>query len=175
VTVTKYTYELEDRQEEFSFAYIQAVAAAAGYKVTSAGRDRDSVDLNIDQHVCEPDYPMIPTLRVQVKCTWAHKPKPDGYIHYPLKIKNYNDLRQANVGIPCILVVLYIPNQNPASWLVEDDDSMILHNTAHWLSLRGEEAVSNKTHRTVLIPQSQRFDVDELRDIMNRLARGVMP
>ncbi len=122
MTATKYAYSLKSRQEEFSVAYIRAVAAAAGYSVTKDSIDQDSVDVYISQRGNkdnEDDYPHYSILKVQVKCTYRHKPKSDGFIHFPLKLKNYNDLRRENTGDPFILVVLYIPSSDESAWLVE--------------------------------------------------------
>lgn len=172
----RFTYSLTKRQETFSVAYIGAVVAAAGYSIDKVEIDEDSIDVAIRQrgNPDDPDdYPQCPILDVQLKCTFAHQPGSDNYIHFPLSKKNYNDLRREFISVPSILVVLYIPSANETDWLVEREQAMLLQNTAHWISLRGEDALPDEQDsKTVLLPIEQRFNIDSLREIMNRLARG---
>lgn len=174
MTKPRFVYSLKKRQEMFSVAYISAVVAAAGYSVDDVKLDEDSIDVTIKQrgNSKDPnDYPVCSTLSIQLKCTYAHKPNNDNCIHFPLSKKNHNDLCRAHVAIPAILVVLYIPSNDESDWLVEQDEAMLLKNTAHWISLRGRTPITD-TQTTVLIPIEQRFSVDSLRQIMNRLAQG---
>jgi hypothetical protein len=175
MVLAQFAYSLTKLQEQFSIAYISAVTAAAGYSVDDVSIDEDSIDIEIKQrgNPNDPeDYPYYSTLRIQAKCTYRYHPQPDGYIHFPLPIKNYNDLRRTNTGDSSILVVVCIPNEFEREWLVEQDRSMLLQNTAHWVSIRGEPPVTETTRKTVLIPYTQRFCIDSLREIMNRLAEG---
>lgn len=103
--------ELSDRKEQFSFAYLHAVASVAGFAVhgTWPAPDRESIDITVAGH---GPYGTItsPRLEVQLKCTAT--PVPNGtHISYPLKLKNYNDLsaKRENILIPKILLVVFVP------------------------------------------------------------------
>lgn len=174
----KYPFSRTARQEKFSVAYIRAVAAAAGYSVSIDEIDEDSIDIRIAQKSKgAKDFSGYDILSAQVKCTSQadDKPKSDGFIHFSLTKKNYNELG-CKTGIPRILIVLYVPHKEESTWLEEMDDSMILRHTAHWISLRGNEPLGEDADsRTVLIPISQRIDVNGLRELMNKIAQGGMP
>lgn len=164
-----YTMPLTQQQEQFSIAYVHSIASAAGYGVEGIRVDVDSVDLMITQYGQDDIFPEIDVLQVQLKCTYAHKPKADG-IHFPLKLKNYDDLRR-NCHNPRILVVVYVPN-TVDDWLSHSDDSLALRHSAYWVSLRNSPAVTTDTP-TVVAPN--KFTVDALKQIMNLLVKGLRP
>lgn len=179
--VSRYAYSKVKRQEQFGYGYVRSIVSAAGYKFSVVNDiDEDSVDFQISQKANSVEYPRIQNLMVQMKCTYDKKPSRDGFLHYPLSAKNYDDLR-ANRGEPFILVVLCIPTEDEAEWLVESDNSMALHNVAYWMSLRGyptlPESTTDYNNRTttVQIPEKQRFNVNGLIEIMDTLAAGGFP
>ena len=90
------------RKEQFYMAYIRVVAAQAGLQVVRPEVDDDSVD-----GVIMADFGRRPRLEVQAKATSLDTSGGD-YIHFPLKIKNYNDLRMGTLH-PRVLVVLIMP------------------------------------------------------------------
>lgn len=80
------------QQEEFSRAFVHAVASAAGFKVQpGATPDDDSVDLSIS---ARGPFGRVrsPKVDVQAKC-WMVEPGEAESLSYPLKTKNYDDLR----------------------------------------------------------------------------------
>lgn len=182
MATTAYEYNLDKRQEQFSVAYIKAIASVAGYKVSPLNpMDEDSEDIQIHQrrNNYDDDRPFYSILRVQAKCT-SVKPSRDGFVHYRIPLKNYDDLRP-KTGDPFLLVVLCVPSQNESDWLKESRDHMVLYNKAYWLSLRGFDRIpDNDTPRskrktTVLVPTGQLLDVNGLVTIMDMLADGVFP
>lgn len=170
-------YKISDtkRQEQYSLAYIKAIASVAGYSVDDVSVDEDSIDLTINQRA-DPnsdgeDYPLLEGLRVQLKCTYSHQPNPEtNCIHIDISRKNYQDLRRPKTVIPRILVVLYTPREFDG-YLRHIDLSMELLNTAHWLSLQGWEPLpEGQNSKTVQVPLNQKFTVSSLRQMMDCLA-----
>ena len=96
------------QKEQFSIAYVHAVCSAAGFSCTKPTVDDHSIDLDIKSS--DRPYKM---LSVQLKATANSDYVKDGYIHYPLPIKNYNDLRGDDVTIPRYLVCLLLPSDDP--------------------------------------------------------------
>lgn len=160
---------LTRQQEQFSIAWVRSVASVAGYAVEEIRVDIDSVDLTIVQVGVGEEYPLIEGLKIQLKCTYAHAPKEDG-LHYPLKIKNYNDLRRDCLN-PRILVVLHVP-EKAEQWLKHSHDTLSLYHCAYWMSLNGMPVTENSDTVSVTIPLEQRFTVDALRLLMTALAKG---
>ena len=92
------------RMSRFSMAYIRAVAADRGYGVleTAADEDLDSVDGKLMSYTGTR-----PQIDFQAKAVTRLALR-DGGIHFPLPIKNYDDLR-ADTRTPRILIVLLMP------------------------------------------------------------------
>jgi hypothetical protein len=86
-----------DREEALSRAYVQAVAAGAGYVVGTMDFDRDGVDVEI-----KAGGAMRPSIGLQLKATVNLGGATDGVFRYPLKRRNYDLLRiptQAHVSL----------------------------------------------------------------------------
>ena len=130
------------QQEEFSRAYIYAVAAAAGMKFSpAAAPDDDSVDVMIS---------------------------------FPLKAKNYEDLRHTDYQTPRILVVVFVPEQ-VRDWTAHTEQALVLRYCAYWWSLGGLPASSNQRSTTVHLPRTNLFNVAGLEALMDRIGGGASP
>lgn len=160
------------QQEEFSRAFVHAVVSVAGYKLQPAALpDDDSVDLSI---ASRGSHGLVrsPRVDVQLKCRkgvvdtdpWS----------FPLKIKNYDDLRHPDYQAPRILVVVVVPD-DVAAWLELSAAQLVLRHCAYWMSLRGAEPRPNERSVTVRIPRGNVFGVDSLRAMMGRLGQGGAP
>lgn len=79
--------EIGQRKARLSLAYIEAVAARAGYQVSEPRIDDDSVD-----GLLMGREGRRPRIEFQAKATARDVVGPE-HISFPLKIKNYNDLR----------------------------------------------------------------------------------
>ena len=155
------------QKELFSMAYIRAVAAHVGYQVTIPEVDDDSVD-----GVLMADFGKRPRIEFQAKATSSDILK-DGYVKFPLKIKNYDDLR-ADTRTPRILIVVLVPESNP-DWLSQTPQELCLRYCAYWHSLKGEPEEANTSSVTVSIPEANMFGSAQLSDMMARAERGDQP
>lgn len=155
-----------DRQEALSRAYVQAIAAGAGYSTSQPDFDRDSIDIAISARGT-----MRPRLDVQLKATINLKSSGDSH-SFPLPIKNYHDLR-AQTQTPRILVVLDMP-KDEQEWMSVSVDELILRRAAYWVSLSNSPDGDNETSITVQMPVANIFDVDGLRELMDKSRRGVV-
>ena len=155
------------RKEQLSMAYIRVVAARAGFQVVRPEVDDDSVD-----GVIMAGFGRRPRLEVQAKATSQDLDGSD-HIHFPLKIKNYNDLRM-NTLHPRVLAVLMMPTDE-ADWLTQSTERLCLHHCAYWLALHGQPPTSNTSTVTVEVPKANVFDSAQLTDIMHRVELGELP
>ena len=112
---------------------------------------------------------MRPSIALQLKAT-INLNCTEGIYRFPLKIRNYNQLRGVN-QTPRLLVVLEMP-RDETQWLTITNEELILRRRACWISLKGCEEIDNTTSTTVLIPKDNVFDVDSLRLLMDRSDRG---
>ncbi|MCB9788515.1 MAG: DUF4365 domain-containing protein [Deltaproteobacteria bacterium] len=165
---------ISHQQEEFSRAFVHAVASAAGFKVQAgATPDDDSVDLTISSR-----GPLgtlrSPRLDVQLKCTMTDAPAGD--LTFRLKTKNYRDLSGAmsEFQVPRVLIVVCVPHA-VQRWVSQQPDSLILRHAAYWMCLHGSPATTNTATVSVVLPGAQRFTVDGLQAMMARVAQGERP
>ncbi len=169
-----------DVESELSYAYLHAVASAAGAacSVTSRHEDNAGVDAKIVGWGPFPNggYRHEVDLKVQLKATTATPSIDSGCLSYFLKgISRYDDLRSDAVSTPRILVVLFLPSTSESDWIVHTNDALSLRKCAYWVSLRGAGESANDSGQTVYLPLAQRFDKEGLRDLFARVSRLEVP
>ncbi len=164
--------EMSSQQEEFSLAYIRAVATVAGYHTTRLDYDQDSVDLNIAA-VGPRKTRRSPKLDLQAKCTYQDVIGPDT-VDFALSLKNYNDLREVELMVPRILVVVLVPPEI-ADWLTQTEAELAIRRCGYWVSLLGRPETSNTATVTINIPRVQLFSPAVLQGIMARVDMGGQP
>ncbi len=155
----------DDIESALSIAYVHAVAAHSGYTCGEpAGPDRDSIDIQIAS-----GGTMRPKLDLQLKATIKLKRNKSTFT-YPLKVKNYNDLR-IETQTPRILVILDLPTDQ-TQWLNITPEELIIRRAAYWVSLAGQPDTANDHSVTISIPVSNIFDVKELKRLMELSRQG---
>ncbi len=155
-------------KEALSCVYARAVAARAGYNVASFDVDVDSVDLKI-----QAGGSMRPALDLQLKATVNLIERMDGYVSFPLSIKNYDDLRR-DTQTPRLLVVLDLP-EDDQRWMEVTEEELVLRRRAYWLSLKGSEERTNISTVSVRIPTTNLFNMESLRWLMEQSRTGSIP
>ena len=163
---------LDMQKEQFSRAYVQAVAACAGYSWSVPSVDDDSIDLCL-HGAGGSGTVRSPRLDLQLKCKAAPAPVEETFSH-SLKLKNYDDLREEDVLVPRVLVVVLVP-EALTDWLHHDESRLELRRCGYWMSLRGMPPSTNRTGQTVAIPRAQAFSVESLRSMMERIGRRELP
>ena len=76
-----------DQKEQLSLAYVNALAACAGFATSDPKPDRDSVDLRV-----MAGGRFRPALDLQLKATTTLAEPRSGVLRFRLPVKNYNDL-----------------------------------------------------------------------------------
>jgi len=166
--------DINIQKEEFSYAYIYAVVSAAGYSFEKSSRPTDmaGIDISITNAVRDEKF-YEPQLDLQVKST-SLDIQTSEVIRYPLKIKNYNELRKQKTVAPRILIVVLIP-ESPAEWIEQGEDELCMRRCAYWIHLRGEPPSQNTESVTIYIPRANLFTVDALKAMMQQIqVRGVL-
>jgi hypothetical protein len=164
--------DINQQKEQFSNTYLQAVTTVAGYSIYKPSVDDDSVDWGIAAKGGTGRV-RAPRLELQLKST-SRDVQDNNSIRYPLKLKNYDDLRMDNFAIPRILVVVLIPEKTE-DWLTQSDEKLCMRYCGYWASLVGMPETSNTTNVTVTLPKSNQFTVAALQSIMERISQGVQP
>lgn len=160
------------QKEEFSYAYISAVASVAGYSFQIAPRPLDLVGVDVTiTGLVSPGSRRRTRLDLQLKCTSQDLLDNEG-IRYSLEIKNYNELRNTNLDDdPLLLVVVLVP-EKVEHWLQQTETELCLKRCAYWVSLRGQASSTNQSNVTVYLPRQNVFSVDALKTLMQRIAAG---
>ena len=114
-----------------------------------------------------------PRLEVQLKCSSRKLMRKDG-VHYPLKLKNYDDLRDPQRHLPAVLVVLLVP-ASVDDWVRHSHAQMALKHCGYWLNLSGLPSVGNAQNITVRMPRKNKFDPAALAGIMDRIGQQKTP
>lgn len=161
--------DLNIRKEEFGHAYVHAVAAAAGYSMMRTLVDDDSIDLQLVSKR-ESEYVRSPRLEIQLKST-SQDLFNNGYLHFPLKLKNYNDLRSVKLLVPRLLVCIVLPADDPDSWLLHSEEKLIMMKCGYWMDLKGYPPQDNTSSITVRIPQTQLLNTIALTNLMEGIRK----
>jgi hypothetical protein len=152
----------EQQKEQFSIAYVRAVAATARVNIYRLEVDEDSIDIGFSVKSVA-GRPQSPKLDAQLKCV-SDLAGDATVFRYPLKAKNYNELVGGHY-IPKILVVVLVPPQ-PNDWIAQGTDQMSLRRCGYWVSLRELSGSTNSSAVTVEIPRVQLFSVGALKSLL---------
>jgi hypothetical protein len=91
-------------------------------------------------------------------------------IHFQLRIKNYNDLRQESLT-PHVLVVVLVP-EDVSNWLTQTEDELVMRRCGYWVSLRNAVELDNQDSALVVLPRAQMFTPESLKRIMTTVNEG---
>ena len=165
--------ELSQRKEQYSSAFLRAVTSVAGYTLAKPDVDDDSIDWIIASRGGVASLFRRPRLEVQLKCS-ARDLMRGEHLHFPLSLKNYDDLRDEHVLVPRILIIMTVPDETN-DWLIQSDDSITVRHCGYWMSLYGLPATKNTDTVTVRVPREQVFTPAALGDIMRRVNAKELP
>lgn len=158
------------RKEEFSLAYIHAVASVAGFALENVRVDHDSVDCWISSRGKHGRI-RSPIIALQIKCTGQDVVR-EAHLAFPLPIKNYDDLRCEDTHLTRYLVVVKVPAQE-AEWLTHSEEQLVLRHCGYWVSLKGAASTENQETVTIQVPRGQLLNPEGLRRLMDRVGEEV--
>lgn len=163
--------DAKKQQEEFNVAFVSAIAAHLGLARASFSVDDDSIDIVFQARGWKARKAVTsrPQIQLQLKCTAAAF-KAGSHFSFPLKKKNYDDLRGRDVMVPRYLAILMVPKK-VKEWVRHDDAEMALRHRAFWVSLRDAPASGNGTSVSVRVPYAQRLTSDALRKMVDAASR----
>ncbi|MDR0518027.1 MAG: DUF4365 domain-containing protein [Fibromonadaceae bacterium] len=166
---------INDQKEAFSEAYARAIASVAGFICNKGDFDRNSVDISFASATSP-----FASVEVQLKSTSnAHivTNLNGNEIHFPLPIKNYNDLRAETI-MPRILVALLLPEkpneqaeEYPEQWISQTPEQLALLKCAYWINLNGMAESNNQATVTITIPMDDAhiFKPSVLNNLINQV------
>ncbi|MDD3469838.1 MAG: DUF4365 domain-containing protein [Thermoguttaceae bacterium] len=164
------------KKESMSRAMIQAIAGKCGMTCSYSNFDY-GIDIRIHDVAQRMDGDQVRyidagfNIAIQAKSTQIATTDGD-CIKYDLDVKNYNDLRDVNVGEPRILVLLIL-HENESEWLHLSEEEMIMKRCLYWVSLRGWDPTDNKNTIRINIPRSNLFTEEALMELMEKRKGGI--
>lgn len=167
----------KDIEAELSYAYLHAVAAAAGASCSYSSRLPDNRGVDAQLTAWAPfangGLRTEVDLKVQLKATVAAPTDTGTHLSYKLRdIAHYDDLRKKGAyAVPRILVVLYLP-KDKSEWVSSSSDVLSLKRSAYWVNLAGAEKSANTSGVTVYLPKSQLLSPGGLKSLFSILSHG---
>jgi hypothetical protein len=161
--------DLSTQKEQFSIAYIQALAAQAGLTHAVPVVDNDSIDISILGRGFNGRI-RSPQINVQLKCT-SNGMFEEECLKFDLKLKNYEDLSGEGCLVPRYLVVLVVPDK-PEDWIIYSDEGLLLKYCCYWTSLRFDPVTANSKSVRVEVPIDQRVTASSLINLMEIASEG---
>lgn len=172
------TMDIGQQKEQFSIAYVRAVAATGGFSLYKPEVDDDSIDHGIGQTGGGGTI-RSPKFEFQLKCASRESGDVtirDEDISYRLKLKNYEELRVDEYLVPRLLVVVFVPNDDVARWLAETEEVLAMNSCGYWVSLRGEPRVNIAGDKTTIrLPRAQLFNVEQVTQLLTNIGNGLKP
>jgi hypothetical protein len=162
----------EQQREEFSKAYVAAVAARAGCKLGSWSQDSGCLDVTVGTASAFGGGLAAPKLDLQLKASAKHRPVSEGLLGWSLKRPHFDILRR-RTQVPHILVALVLP-EHEDEWMVQSEHELSIRRCAYWVHLLGEPPIAADTGKstTIRIPESQVFSPITLLALLERSGRG---
>ena len=162
---------ITQQKEEFSVAYVHAIAASAGCAVDRPKVDNESVDVEVRSNLSYQKFDN-PRIDLQLKCTASLQGHAKGVLKHKIPVHNYNALVSTRRVIPLLLVVVHVP-KSVDRWIHQDNRMRAdLRFCAYWCAFRGKARSTNSTSVTVSIPRSQVFTPSVIRSWMKRVGDG---
>lgn len=158
---------VQHTKESLSRAFVHAVAGRAGVNCTG----ERAFDYGIDgtfrpvtvrgNRRIENSFP----LDYQIKATinWTIE---DTNIGYHLESKTYNDLVTRDLdGVGAVLILLCLPLEDE-NWVEFSEDYMTLRRCCYYTVLSGDPVGNEHSTRKILIPRTNIFTADSLRELL---------
>ena len=165
--------DIEKIKEELSKSYLNAVCSRAGIDVECMTHDADSIDVHIKKEYTASNGEIcISQMNIQLKATSQILREDDQTISFPLKVKNYNDLRK-RCACPFLLCVLFLPNDE-TEWINHSTSELIIKRCMHWMNLVGMPDTSNKETVTLRIPKGNIVSPSTMEQLLSDTAEGLL-
>ena len=155
----------EKRKEKISLSYLKTICAIKGISITENHDDEDGIDVYLSKTL-----QLIGGRRYTAKIDVQLKSSSNGYTEhkdyyaYPLKIKNYDDLR-ADATVKPYLFLLVLPS-NEKEWVMHSIDKLVVKKCMFWMDLTKMPESSNASSITVRIPKANAVSPEALEGLL---------
>ena len=159
------------RQEELSISYLNAVCAVKGISMEILRHDEDGIDVMLHKEK-SIDRLNLHKYRVQVsvqlKSTVSNFKDSDTFFSYPLKKKNYDDLR--TLASTKAFLFLFILPEDEQNWVSHSIEELVVRKCMYWADLTDLPDSDNKNTVSVQIPKDNIVSPDSLDKLLSQIA-----
>lgn len=156
--------------EQYSIALVHAIATRARCKVERLLVDDEQVDVTIRQKGSKRLYSRV-MVDVQLKCTTQDVVHADG-LHFRIKRDQYDGLRERGIVKKILVAVGVDPDFD--EWMTSSPDDLLLKGCAYWMPVDGLPPITTQS-TTLVLPDANRFNAEQLLDLLHRIATGGTP
>lgn len=158
-------------KEQFSIGFVHLVVAAAGYWIKRHDTDYDGVDVTIVSSSEWRTY-YCPEFELQVKCTSQHGRLSPDCLTWAMDAGPYKKLTHPKRYTKAYLAVLLVPHDAHV-WLAQDEDWLLTESRMYWVAASDLEPIEEgAASKTIRLPRSNLFDVEQLHGIMQSVGDG---
>jgi len=157
------------RKEELSKSYLNAVCAVKGIATNVKTHDDDGIDVILQKIMNRKDGRKYNAqISVQLKSTSSDYSEFDNSFSYPLKRKNYDDLRRP-ATLKSYLFLLILP-KNENEWVLQSIDELMIRKCMYWADLKELPNSDNNTSVTVRFSKNNVVSSESLDNILTKIA-----
>jgi hypothetical protein len=159
------------RKEHFSLAFVHMVTYAAGCSIKTHETDYDGVDITI---VSSAEYERwyCPEFELQVKCTSRRELLRRDHLAWTMEARPFRKLTNPKRYNPAYLGVLLLPAE-PEPFLDITDERLLSRSRMYWQRAADLGTIrEGQATKTVRLPRSNLFDVEQLLGIMRDIGDG---
>ncbi|MCL1996819.1 MAG: DUF4365 domain-containing protein [Defluviitaleaceae bacterium] len=153
------------QKEEMSIAYLNAICAFEGISLTRNPHDSDGIDCTLSKEfLLDKNMKFLAKIDVQLKSTSEQHKEFEMHFTYPLKKKNYDDLRR-EATVKSFLFLFILPKKKN-EWLHQTIDELIIKECMFHLDLMDFPSSENTSRVTIEIPKNNIVSPKNLNGIL---------
>jgi len=158
-----------NRKEQLSRSYLNAICAVRGIAISDNSHDDDSIDVVLQKNIkLKNRHQYNVRIGVQLKSTASALSETETSFSYPLKKKNYDDLRTP-ATTRAFLFLLVLPEEEK-EWLNHTVEELVIRKCMYWADLSDLPDCENKNTVSIQIPKANAVSPDLLDELFNQIA-----
>jgi len=161
------------RKEEISKSYLNAVCAASGITMETKQHDDDGIDAILQKTIYISNGTRYNAqIGASLKSTSIDLKEDENYYHYPLKKKNYDELRMPSTVKPYLFLLVLPIEEN--EWLTQSIEQLVIRKCMFWLDLKELPDSDNSSNVTVLLPKTNIVSSETLDEMLKKDAEEAL-
>jgi Domain of unknown function (DUF4365) len=151
------------QKEQFSEAYVLAVATQANVTIGKWNVDKDGVDVTLRRGARMVD--------LQLKCTRNARNVRDDFV-FDLDVPTYDKLVDPDRSVPAFLTLMIVP-PDVEHWLQHQPEDLLMRCHGYWVGMPVGTKVTAGTKTALHLPRHNRLDATALEHMFEESRRFV--